>query len=128
VKTTFNSTPSKVTIWMENTSPRVSQVIGRAQEGITDTYYTAKYKLGAGGELTPTGQTYGQLATGNGGVWENIPMPQSNKSRDAAQATFKAVSEMTGVPVELLNIFCGIESSFNYNAKAPTSSAAGWFQ
>ncbi|MFO5802052.1 transglycosylase SLT domain-containing protein, partial [Klebsiella pneumoniae] len=55
-------------------------------------------------------------------------MPQSNKSRDAAQATFKAVSEMTGVPVELLNIFCGIESSFNYNAKAPTSSAAGLFQ
>ncbi|QYV98912.1 tail fiber [Pseudomonas phage U1B] len=128
VKSTFNSATTKVTNWMENTSARVSQVIGRAQEGITDTYYTAKYKLGAGGELTPTGQTYGQLATGNGGVWENIPMPQSNKSRDAAQATFKAVSEMTGVPVELLNIFCGIESSFNYNAKAPTSSAAGWFQ
>lgn len=128
VKSTFNNATTKVTNWMENTSARVSQVIGRAREGVSDTYYTAKYKLGAGGELTPTGQTYGQLATGNGGAWENIPMPQSNKSRDAAQATFKAVSEMTGVPVELLNIFCGIESSFNYNAKAPTSSAAGWFQ
>ncbi|MFO5615107.1 hypothetical protein ACLBQC_31600, partial [Klebsiella pneumoniae] len=89
--------------------------------------YTAKYKIEAGGELAPSGQTYGQLATGNGGVWENIPMPQSNKSRDAAQATFKAVSEMTGVPVELLNIFWGIETSYNYNAKAPTSSAAGKF-
>ncbi|MFO5842457.1 hypothetical protein ACLBPJ_29305, partial [Klebsiella pneumoniae] len=91
VKSSFNSAMHNVTNWMENTSARVSQVIGRAQEGITDTYYTAKYKLGAGGELTPTGQTYGQLATGNGGVWENIPMPQSNKSRGAAQPTFLAL-------------------------------------
>ncbi|MFO5759949.1 hypothetical protein ACLBQR_31825, partial [Klebsiella pneumoniae] len=45
VKSTFNSATTKVTNWMENTSARVSQVIGRAQEGITDTYYTAKYKL-----------------------------------------------------------------------------------
>lgn len=107
---------------------RVTSTVNKVTNAASDSWYTAKYKLGLGGEVSPMGMSFGSLAKGNGGVWEQIPLPASNKSKAAAQPTFKAVSEMTGVPVELLNIFCAIESGFNYLAKAPTSSATGWFQ
>ena len=75
-----------------------------------------------------TGSTYGSITAGNGGQWESIPMPSANKSKQAAQPTFKAVSALTGIPAELLNIFASIESNFDYTVKASSSSATGWFQ
>lgn len=75
-----------------------------------------------------TGSTYGSITAGNGGQWESIPMPSANKSKQAAQPTFKAVSALTGIPAELLNIFTSLESNFDYTVKASSSSATGWFQ
>lgn len=75
-----------------------------------------------------TGLTYGSITAGNGGKWESIPMPSANRSKQAAQPTFKAVSTLTGIPTELLNIFASLESGFDYTVKAKTSSATGWFQ
>lgn len=89
------------------------------QPGSTPTY---------GGPLIGSGNAYEGFASGTGGVFEKIPLPTSNKSRDAAMATLKAVQAMTGVDAELLATFCSIESGFNYLIKAPTSSATGWFQ
>lgn len=41
---------------------------------------------------------------------------------------FDAVARMTGVDPNMLYAICSIESTFNPNAKAPTSSASGLFQ
>lgn len=68
------------------------------------------------------------FAEGNGGSWESIPKPTANNSAAAARPVFEAVSKLTGVDPLALHVFAGIESTFNYLAKAPTSSATGWFQ
>lgn len=81
-----------------------------------------------GGLTGPRGNTFSGIVEGNGGVWEEVPMPQRNKDKDAAMPTLLAVQEMTGVDANLLATFASIESAFNYTIKAPTSSATGWFQ
>lgn len=81
-----------------------------------------------GGQLEQRGSTFSGFAEGNGGVWNNIPLPKANRSRDAAMETLRAVQAMTGVDAELLATFCSIESNFDYLVKAGSSSATGWFQ
>lgn len=83
---------------------------------------------GAGGAMGARGSAGNFVTEGNGGVWEQVPMPSRNKSREAAMPTLQVVQQMTGVDANLLATFCSIESSFDYTIKAPTSSATGWFQ
>lgn len=86
------------------------------------------YRVGAQGVQQSVGSTYTNVTEGNGGTWEKIPMPAQNKSAEAAKKTLEVVSQMVGIPVELLMIFCSIESGFDYLAKNSQSSATGWFQ
>jgi hypothetical protein len=81
-----------------------------------------------GGQVVTRGNAFGGIAQGNGGVWEEIPLPKSNKSYQGALPTLEAVAKMTGVDAGLLATFCSIESGFDYTVKAKTSSASGWFQ
>jgi hypothetical protein len=81
-----------------------------------------------GGTLEQKGSTYSAFAEGNGGAWNSIPLPKSNKSREAAMETLRAIQAMTGVDAELLATFASMESNFDYTVKAGTSSATGWFQ
>lgn len=81
-----------------------------------------------GGTVGARGTSFSGLAQGNGGKWEEIPMPRANRSYEAARPTLEAVQEMTGVDANLLATFASIESAFDYTVKAPTSSATGWFQ
>jgi hypothetical protein len=75
-----------------------------------------------------TGQSYGYVSGGNGGSWEQVPMPTS-KDAKGARKSMEAVAAMTGVPVEYLMIFCAMESNFDWTAKAGAGgSATGWFQ
>ncbi len=90
----------------------------------------------SGGGNTGGGGPVGVMGTpievsfteGNGGDWETIPKPAANKSAAAARPVFEAVGKMTGVDPLALHVFAGIESTFDYLAKAPTSTATGWFQ
>jgi len=81
-----------------------------------------------GGTAGALGNTFSGIVQGNGGQWEEVPMPRANKSKEAALPTLQAVEAMTGVDANLLMTFASIESAFDYTVKAPTSSATGWFQ
>jgi len=75
-----------------------------------------------------TGKSYGYVSEGNGGSWEQVPMPTS-KDAKGSRKTMEVVSQMVGVPVEYLMIFCAMESGFDWTIKAGAGgSATGWFQ
>lgn len=74
------------------------------------------------------GQSFGYVQAGNGGSWEQVPMPTSKDAR-GSRRTMEVVAQMTGVPVEYLMIFCAMESNFDWTVKAGAGgSATGWFQ
>ena len=81
-----------------------------------------------GGSVGAQGNVFGGMMEGNGGMWESIPMPKSNRSMKAALPTLQAVGAMAGVDAGILVTFASIESAFDYKVKAKTSSATGWFQ
>lgn len=59
---------------------------------------------------------------------EEIANMQPSQRFAALKPMFDAVASMTGVDPNMLYAICSIESTFNPNAKAPTSSASGLFQ
>jgi hypothetical protein len=88
--------------------------------GVASAYQGAK-------DLFSGGASYGQVTKGNGGQWEQVPYPTS-KNASGSIKSMQAIAQMTGVPVEYLMIFAAMESNFDWDAKAGTSSAGGWFQ
>lgn len=80
------------------------------------------------GQIIARGNTTSQMGTGKGGVLDAIPMPTSNRSYQGALPTLEAVSVITGVSLDLLVTFAGVESNYDYLIKAGTSTATGWFQ
>ena len=121
----------------DSTKETVSTAWSKASDVAGDTYAGAKIALGMGPEYGEGGakggtvQSAGNLGTvvaGNGGKWEQIPMPASSGSIKDAIPTLKVVAGMTGVPLDWLLAIVGLESGFRYTVKAETSSASGWFQ
>lgn len=116
----------------------VSTTWNNAKDSVTDGYAAAKIAVGMGpdyggdgkaaGGVIQSGGVGGTVLQGNGGQWEQIPMPASSGSARAALPTLAAVSKMTGVPRDWLMAIAGIESGFRYDIKSPTSSATGWYQ
>jgi hypothetical protein len=116
----------------------VSSAWNNATDAVGDTVAGAKIALGMGPEFggggTAKGGTVqsagntGAVVAGNGGQWEAIPIPTASGSIKAALPTLKAVSGMTGVPLDWLLAIVGLESGFRFGVKASTSSATGWFQ
>lgn len=129
---------SRATDAIRNFSAGISTGLGNAWKGVKDFFgfgeqapikpYDPATTPTFGGPLAAQGNVYQGFAKGTGGAFEQIPLPATNKSREAAMPTLKAIEAMTGVDAELLATFCSIESGFNYLIKAPTSSATGWFQ
>lgn len=105
----------------------VSDAVGGAVDAVSDTARSVKYKMGMTDATTSSGQT-ASITKGNGGSWEQIPMPTANRDRNAARVTLQAVDAMTGCPVGILMVFASMESGFDYLIKASSSSATGWFQ
>lgn len=64
---------------------------------------------------------------GTGGDVNSLPEPTGN-NWTGMKAMFDAAAKMTGVDVKTLAAMCAIESNFNPDAKAGTSSASGLFQ
>lgn len=95
---------------------------------VKNAMYSVAGAVGIGDAGKFEGGAQASLTEGNGGAWDKIPYPTSNKNAKAAKATFLYIEQMTGVPAVLLHIFCSMESSFNYTATNNTSSATGWFQ
>lgn len=122
----------------ESTKETVSTTLNNAADAIGDTAASAKMALGMGADYGGDGKAKGgaiqsagnkgTVTAGNGGKWEAIPMPASSGSIRDALPTLKAVSGMTGVPLDWLLAIVGLESGFRYTVKAATSSATGWFQ
>jgi hypothetical protein len=69
-----------------------------------------------------------QPGKGTGGDINSIPLPKGNKSWAALKDTILAASQMAGVDPKLMAAMAAIESGFNYQAKAGTSSASGLYQ
>lgn len=105
----------------------VSTVRGWKQSAAREISAVAVNAYGAASEAI-TGQSYGYVSGGNGGSWEQVPMPTS-KDAKGSRKSMEVVAAMTGVPVEYLMIFCAMESNFDWTAKAGAGgSATGWFQ
>lgn len=79
-----------------------------------------------GGELNASGNVT-TIAKGNGGSWEQVPMPTA-KTREGSMPSFLKIQELSGMDANILATFASIESNFDWTIKAPTSSATGWFQ
>lgn len=84
----------------------------------------AQYNQGA----TMTG---GQMVDMNGqptgGMLDNLPMPKGIGWQNTKDLIY-AAAKMTGVDPKLMAIMAAIESGFNWQVKAGTSSATGLFQ
>ena len=79
----------------------------------------------AGGKPgAPVGQTVAQPGNGTSGDINKVPQP-SGSGYSGVKATLDAAAKMTGVDPKLLGTFTGIESGWNPNAAAGTSSAKG---
>ena len=68
------------------------------------------------------------MGGGTGGVYDAIPLPAKDGDREAAKPTMEAISKITGVDMNTLMAFAGIESAYKAGVRAKTSSATGWFQ
>lgn len=79
-----------------------------------------------GGTLNASGNVT-ELAKGNGGSWEQVPMPTA-KTREGSMPSFLKIQDLSGINADILATFASIESNFDWTIKAPTSSATGWFQ
>lgn len=100
----------------------------------------APYVNNSGNTVSGTGLVLSDVAKGNGGKWEDVPMPTANGTAKGAAPTFKVAAVMVGIPVDLFFIIAGIESNYQYDIKAKPSinkktgkkskesSAYGWFQ
>lgn len=128
---------SKIKDTWNSTKETVSTGWNRASEAVKDGAASAKIAVGMGpeyGEGGPSGGTIkssgtgGEMLSGTGGQFEQLPYPNANGSIKAAYPTLLAVAKMTGVPVDWLTVIAGIESGFRYDVKAGTSSATGWYQ
>lgn len=73
------------------------------------------------------GEPIKQPGKGTGGDINALPEP-TGPNWAGMRAMFEAAAKMTGVDVKTLAAMCAIESNFNPDAKAGTSSASGLFQ
>lgn len=58
----------------------------------------------------------------------SVPIPPVNKSMADAVKTLNVIENYTGVRSSFMAMIINMESNFDAKAKAPTSSARGWFQ
>jgi hypothetical protein len=104
-----------------------STVVGWGKSAAREVAAVGVQAYGAASEAV-TGQSYGYTSSGNGGSWEQVPMPTS-KDAKGSRKTMEVVASMVGVPVEYLMLFCALESNFDWTVKAGAGgSATGWFQ
>jgi hypothetical protein len=69
-----------------------------------------------------------QPGKGSGGDINSLPMPKGNRSYAALKDLIYAASSMVGVDPRLMSVMAAIESGFDFNAKAGTSTASGLYQ
>lgn len=113
---------------------------GNTSSGTPGESNNAPYENTSGKTVESAGTLLSDTAKGNGGKWEDVPMPTANKSAKGAAKTFEVAAAMVGVPVDLLFVIAGIESGYDYTIKAKPArnkktgqlskgtSAYGWFQ
>ncbi len=82
---------------------------------------------GTSGPLTGGSVIQQHPGGGTGGDVNTIPVPKGAGWSNARE-TFLAAAKMTGFDPHIAATVAAVESSFDPNAKAPTSSAGGYFQ
>ena len=65
---------------------------------------------------------------GSAGGMKDVPDPKPGKGLDSVKDTIEGAAKVTGTDPKLMLGVAGMESSFDPNAKASTSSASGLFQ
>lgn len=135
-KNAWDTTKSAVS----DTYNKVAGWFGGGDKDSNLTFIEGGYKNTTGNQVVATGVTFNSIAKGNGGKWEDVPMPTANGTAKGAAPTFKAAAAMVGIPAELMFIIAGIESGYKYDIQAQPSvnkktgerskqsSAYGWFQ
>ncbi|WDS62202.1 tail fiber protein [Pseudomonas phage D6] len=120
---------------LSGAADKVGSALGSAASAVSNGVRSVGSSIAAGavsayGAISEavTGQSYGYVSAGNGGSWEQVPMPTS-KDAKGSRKTMEVVAQMVGVPVQYLMIFCAMESGFDWTIKAGAGgSATGWFQ
>lgn len=135
-KSAWDTTKSAVS----DTYNKVAGWFGGGDKDGNLTFIEGGYKNTTGKQVVATGVTFSSVAAGNGGKWEDVPMPTANGTAKGAAPTFNAAAAMVGIPAELMFIIAGIESGYKYDIQAQPSvnkktgerskqsSAYGWFQ
>lgn len=107
---------------ISNAASATGSWLGKATDKVMDVGASALEAVGI-----DTGRAISSPA-GTGGSLDKIPMPTKDGSADGARATITAAANMVGVDPNMMMIMAGIESGFQSKAKAPTSTAKGYFQ
>jgi hypothetical protein len=94
---------------------------GSKGSGMKDDATGYSSDMGGGNEIAHPGK-------GTGGDVNSLPKPTGNKSYAAVKDLIEAVAKMAGVDPKLMTTMAAIESGFNWQVKAPTSSASGLYQ
>ncbi len=86
-----------------------------------------KFQSNGGKPGAPVGKVVQQPGNGTAGDINKVPTP-TGSGWPGIENTVVSAAKMAGIDPELLGTFMGIESSFNPDAHAPTSSASGLMQ
>lgn len=128
----FAGTTNTMQQGFSNISNAAGNAYTAAKSAVYGAYESTKSALGFGGEpMGPMGTIAVQPGNGTGGDINKIPIPQKSGrvwGWGDVQGTILAAARMVGVDPQLMATIANIESGFNPNAKAPTSSASGLYQ
>lgn len=130
ISNAFSKATDKVSNVVGNTGKAlagVATIVGSAGRNVASTI-----GKGIASAASSTYEFFGgetaELTKGNGGQWEQVPMPTA-KDVNGSRKTLEVISQMTGVPLQFLLVFCALESNFDWSVKAKAGgSATGWFQ
>jgi hypothetical protein len=107
-----------------NDKQKVQQAV-KLPSGMEAGSQAAQQFIATGGKPgAPVGEQVSQPGHGTAGDINQVPQP-TGSGYSGVKATLDAAAKMTGVDPKLLGTFTGIESSWNPNAAASTSSAKG---
>ena len=107
-----------------STKPQLQQAVALPRGVEAGSAVAQSIAAAAGKPGAVVGQPVAQPGHGTVGDINKVPEP-TGRGYAAVKATLDAAAKMTGMDPKLLGIFTGIESSWNPNAKAGTSSAKG---
>lgn len=131
-KTVYQTPGGKILVQKANGKGREYNTTYSATGGTPDVFKPGNIsKLGSssiGAGVLQNSSPMIPFTAGSGAGYDQLPNPKGNGSLDAYRDLLTAAAQAAGIDPSMLFTMARLESSFNTNARASSSSAAGLFQ